>query len=348
MVNRRIHALRSSKTHAHTGPAVGFGARDTGVPTWNTDVTRRGCLVWAALAAWPARAAAFALSFVPMASGLWLVPAAEGDGSAADRGQVSNLLLAVDTTEGWLVGSGPSPAFGRALRGALDVRWPGRRWTVVSPWAHPEAVLGVAGLGPVQTVAHAAVAQQMAERCAGCIERLRQRLGSAASDLGISDPVRLPATQLNGPQGQLGPFDWWRAARDARTTTTVWLHRASGITFAPGLLWAGAPDGRDADIAELAAATAALRALPGLPAAARWLGEQGPLQDADAAARTARYWQALLASVGQSLDAGDSGMQPPAALDGVPPALLRDPRHALNWQRAWRQLESRWLQRSLR
>lgn len=348
MVNRRIHALRSSKTHAHTGPEAGLNARDTGVPTWNTDVTRRGCLVWAALAAWPAKAAGFALTFTPLAPGLWWVPAADGDGSAADRGQVSNLLLAVDATQGWLIGSGPSPAFGRALRGALDARWPGRHWTVVSPWAHPETVLGVAGLGPVQTVGHAEVAQQMDERCAGCIERLRQRLGSAASDLGDGDPVRLPATRLHGLQGQLGPFDWWRAARDARTTTTVWLHRASGVAFAPGLLWADAPDGRDADIAELAPATLALQALPGLPATVRWLGEQGPLQDADAAARTARYWQALLAAVEQGLDAGDSGLQAPESLPGVPPALLRDPRHALNWQRAWRQLESRWLQRSLR
>lgn len=348
MVIRLPHTLGRSKTHARGERDVLHTPRGTGVSSWNTSVTRRGCLAGLLAAAWPIAGAAFDLAFRPLAPGVWQVPSADGDGSAADRGQVSNLLLAVGDAEGWLIGSGPSPAFGRALRAALDARWPGRRWTVISPWAHPEAVLGVAGLGDVHTVGHAEVAEQMAERCASCIARLKQRLGAAAADLGDGDPVRLPGERLTGTQGRLGPFDWWRAARDTRTTTTVWLHRASGVAFAPGLLWGDAPDGRDADIAELAGHTAGLKALPGLPPAVRWLGEQGPLQDGAAVDHAAVYWQALLAAAQRGLDEGDSGLQPPLALPGVPPALLHDPRHALNWQRAWRQLESRWLQRSLR
>lgn len=319
-------------------------------------MTRRACLAQALglglgmglLAACGAAAAETDLPLQPLAPGLWQVPAAEGDGSAADRGRVSNLLVAVLGPQGWLIGSGPSPAFGRLLRQTLDRHWPGLRWAVISPWAHPEAVLGTAGLGEVETLGHAEVARQMAERCAGCIERLKQRLGAAAVDLGNGDPVRLPATPLTGLYGRLGPFDWWLAARDARTATTVWLHRDSGVAFAPGLLWAGAPDGRDAEITELAAATAGLMTLPGLPPAVRWLGEQGPLLDAGAAARTAHYWRALLAAVQRGLDDGEGGETAPATLPGVPEALTRDPRHALNWQRAWRQAESRWLQRSLR
>lgn len=284
----------------------------------------------------------------PLAPSLWWVPAAPGDGSAADRGRVSNLLIAVAGDDGWLLGSGPTPAFGRALRAALDARWPGRRWTVVHPWAHPEAVLGAAGLGAVELAAHDDVARQMAARCAGCIERLRVRLGAAASDLDGGDPVRLPSRRLHGERGRLGPFDWWRVTRDDATTTTVWAHRDSAVVHAPGLLWGeGAPDGRDADIEALARATAGLATLPGLPESPRWLGGQGG-PGADAAARASAYWQALLAAVARGLDDGDSGVAPPASLPGVGPAMLRDPRHALNWQRAWRQSEERWLQRSLR
>jgi hypothetical protein len=300
-------------------------------------VTRRSLLLLPLAWIGPSRPAAADAIDVPIQAldrGLWWVPAAAGDGNAQDRGRVSNLLIAVQANQGWLIGSGPSPAFGRALRAALDARWPRRHWTVVSAWPHPEAVLGVAGLGTVVHAGHAEVAQQMSERCAGCIERLKLRLGAAAVDLGSANPVRLPTVRLRGESGRLGPFDWWRLARDARTTTTVWAHRASAVVFSPGLLWgAGAPDGRDAEIGELAAATARLADLPGRPHPARWLGEQGPLQDDDAAAaNTAHYWRALLAAADEGLDRGDSGEQAPTALPGVGSAMLRDPHHALNWQ----------------
>lgn len=285
----------------------------------------------------------------PLGPSLWQVVAADGDGDAGNRGQVSHLLVAVEGDEGWLLGSGPSPAFGRRLRATLEARWPGRRWTVVSAWAHPEAVLGVAGLGAVRHVGHAEVARQMAERCAGCVERLRQRLGAAAADLGEGDPVRLPGQHLTGDRGLLGPFDWWRVARDAHSTTTVWAHRAAGLVFAPGLLWGGgAPDGRDTDIAALLQATAALARLPGRPAPARWLGDQGEPMGEDGPRQVQHYWQALLAAVAKGLDDGDAGLDVPATLPGVPGTRTADARHALNWQRAWRQSEERWLQRSLR
>jgi hypothetical protein len=324
-------------------------------------------------------------TLVPLAEHLWLVPAATGDGDSANRGQVSNLLVAVEplpptaTPPGaappvrlWLVGSGPSPAFGQALACALHARWPGARRDVASPWPHPEAVLGVQGLGARSHAAHADVARQMAQRCATCLDRLRARLGAAAADLGDGDPVALPDTLLTGDQGAWGPWRWWRLQRAEDTTVTVWWHAPSGIAFAPGLLGDGrAPDGRDADIVLLARSTTLLarRSLPpAWPASTRWVGEQGPLQAPTAPAAAAAYWRALLQAVDEGLDRGDSGEAPPARLPDLPgevasglpgplPGALpahpmadftASPLHALNWQRAWRQAESRWLQRSLR
>lgn len=328
------------------------------VPLRDTRVTQRRALLASLGAlglgrALPARADS-GRGWRPLAPGLWWLPAAEGDGGAADRGQVSQLLLATAGGRLWLLGSGPSPAFGLRLAGTLQARWPGRPLTVVSPWPRPELVLGVAGLearwvDAVVHVAHAEVAAQMAQRCPGCVERLRARLGAAAEDLDPGDPVRLPASLLQGERGGLGPWRWWRLARADDVTVTVWQHAASGWAFAPGLLWGrAAPDGRDADIARLAQATAALPGLPGLARPAGWIGEQGGPQEAGAAAAAAGYWAALQAAVATALERGDSGEAAPAALPGVAASFTAEPRHALNWQRAWRQAEERWLQRSLR
>jgi hypothetical protein len=284
-----------------------------------------------------------------LAPGLWWVPAQPGEADAVNRGQINHLLLASSGGRLWLIGSGPTPAFGRRLAALLRGRWGPRPLTVVSPWPHPELVLGVAGLGDALHVAHTEVAAQMARRCAGCVERLRQRLGPSADDLGAGDPFRAPTSLLTGDSGGLGPWRWWRLDRAADTTVTVWQHTASGIVFAPGLLGdGGVPDGRDADIDRLARSTAALAALPGLRTVRGWIGEQGALLPPSAAREAAGYWNALQSAVATGLDRGDSGITPPTTLPGIPSAHTIHPHHALNWQRAWRQAEEAWLQRSLR
>lgn len=316
--------------------------RDSAVTVRRTVLA--GLLAWAVAPV----GAAGTLTWRPLAPGLWWLPGATGDGSEADRGQVSHLLLASAGGRLWLLGSGPSPAFGRRLLQSLHTRWGRRPITVISPWPRPELVLGVAGLGEVQHVAHAEVAAQMAQRCAGCVQRLRGRLGAAAVDLGDSDPVRLPTRLLQGAQGSLGPWRWWRLQRADDVSVTVWQHRPSGFVAAPGLLWHGAPDGRDADIARLAAATTALAQLPGLRRPAGWIGEQGSVQAPAAASEAAAYWQALQTVVAAALERGDSGETAPATLPGIAPHVTAHPHHALNWQRAWRQSEAALLQRNLR
>lgn len=284
-----------------------------------------------------------------LADDLWWLPSALGETDAHNRGHVANLIVALHEGRLWLVGSGPSPAFGHALRCVLHARWPALPIVLISPWPHPEIVMGAAGLQPDEHWAHAEVALQMAQRCPGCVERLRARLGAAAVDLGERDPSRVPQHTADGDRGRLGPFCWWRLQRADDVTVTVWAHEAARIAFAPGLLWDGrAPDGRDADLQRLTDSTAALPDLPGLPQPLRWVGEQGGPQPASAPAAAAAYWRALLAAVRAALDRGDLGTQPPPTLDGIDPAFTASPLHALNWQRAWRQEESRWLQRSLR
>ena len=262
-----------------------------------------------------------ALQIQRLASNLWWVPAATGDSDARNRGQVSNLVLVRDgagaSARWWALGSGPSPAWGRALACQLRTRLGARITDVISPWARPELVLGVDGLGGALAPrhwAHADVADAMAQQCRHCVDRLRVRLGAAASDLG-DDPIRLPDQLLHGAQGRLGPFDWWRLPRADNRWVTVWRFAPAGapvVWVAHGLLQgAGPPDGRDADLALLQQSSAQLAQLAAADGpTARHVGEQGPLLAADGPAVHARYWAGLLASARAAVDRGDAETAP--------------------------------------
>jgi hypothetical protein len=279
-----------------------------------------------------------AVRLQPLQAGVWLVPglgSPNGEPDAGNRGQVANLLVVADGERLWLVGSGPSPAFGRRLACELR-RQLGREPTdAIAPWAHPELVLGQSGLGPaVRLHAHRAVAEAMREQCPGCVERLRARLGGAAADLD-GEPVRLPQQWVDGERGTLGPFDWWALARGDGQVVTVWRLRGARWQTAHGLLWGdGPPDGRSADLQRLAASTAALAAAS--DAARRWVPEQGPVLSAAAARAHHRYWQALLQAAERDVAQGGAEVEAPPARGG-PPGWSRHLRHGLNWQRAWRQ-----------
>lgn len=282
-----------------------------------------------------------AVRFESLGQGLWLIPAAQGDSNAANRGFVSHLLLAREGRRLWLVGSGPSPAFGRGLDCQVRKRFGASVTDVVDPWAKAELALGNAGFPRARVWAHESVAQAMAEQCPHCVERLRERLGEAAVDLG-DVPVRLPGELLHGDHGRLGPFDWWALPRAPGRVVTVWRHRAAAVTAAPGLLWFDGPaDGRDADLATLAASTA--RAATLAPPGGRWVGESGPVgADRDVAAHVA-YWADVLGAARAAVEAGRLDATQPRAAGAWPGDWAAHARHALNWQRAWRQAEDRWL-----
>ncbi len=207
-------------------------------------------------------------------AGVWWLRAARGDADANNRGVVSNLLIVRDGRRVWAVGSGPSPAFGRAL-GCVVRRDVGHAITdVISPWPRPELVLGAAGLPQARHWAHVDVAQAMRAQCARCVIRLRQRLGAAAVDLGAANACVGPSAGCTEPDGQLGPFDWWRLQRAPGVPVTVWQVRGRGAMTAHGLLWAGdAPDLRDSRVEAMRAATAQLALIAG--DATTLMGEQG-------------------------------------------------------------------------
>jgi hypothetical protein len=291
------------------------------------------------------------------AAGLWWVRAARGDATADNRGQVSNLLVLRDGQRVWLVGSGPTRAFGRKLDCVVR-RVLGRPVSdIISPRAHPELVLGATGMPRARHWAHADVARAMRRDCSDCVERLRRRLGAAAFDLGpAARAFRLPERLVHGEHGMLGPFSWWRIERAPGIALTVWRVRAQPVMTAHGLLWGGAaPDLRDSAIAPMQAATQRLRALaleaprPATADARRGsplllLGEQGePAPIAEIEAHLA-YWTALAGAVASAQERAADATQVPRTLDDVAPSRMWGQAHELNWQRAWRQAEDRALE----
>jgi hypothetical protein len=274
-----------------------------------------------------------------LVDGLWWVRGERGEADANNRGVVSNLLIVRNGRRVWAIGSGPSPAFGRAL-GCVVQRETGQAITdVISPWPHPELVLGAAGLPGARHWAHADVAQSMRKQCARCVMRLRQRLGAAAVDLGqASRRVRLPERMLRGDHGELGPLAWWRLSRAPDAPVTVWQVRRNGVMTAHGLLWAGdAPDLRDSRVEAMRAATQQLALIA--RDASSLLGEQGePVGTAEIDEHSV-YWNALAAAIQGAQSRGDDATALQTSLPGVDASRTAGTAHALNWQRAWRHAE---------
>lgn len=290
-----------------------------------------------------------ALRVESLAGGLWWVPAAGLDTDDVNRGHVYNLIVAEHAGGLWLVGSGPSPVFGRALRCQLQARLGLPVVAVANPVARAEWVLGNGGFIGLDIWAPQAVAAAMATQCPGCVTRVRARLGPtvAAADLG-DDPVRLPAQTLAGTEGHWGPYRWRLVARGGGHWTTVWSWRvpapdsagsAMAFTFAPGLLGGEAqPDTHEAELARLPGLLSQL--LQQAVAGERWLPEHGGPLAAAAVSAQQRYWQALVSRAQAGVARGET--LPPAETSspaGWPAGWERHPRHALAWQRAWRQAE---------
>jgi hypothetical protein len=272
---------------------------------------------------------------------VWRVAGQNGEATEANRGAISNLLVVHQGRRTWLLGSGPTPAFGRALKCRLQAALGWRVTDVVSPWPRPELVLGATAFPEARLWSHAEVAAAMRERCPRCVERMKPRLAGAAGDLGPR-PIRIAKHLLQGEQGTVGPFRWWRLQRSDATAVTVFRLATQPLWVAHGLLWADAPpDLRDAELRPMAASYAKLAELATADGdAARWLPEQGEVMGADAPVRHARYLQQLQADVLAALRQGtlETDPPPPPAAQSLP--LDDGLRHSLNWQRAWHLLEA--------
>lgn len=301
-----------------------------------------GCALPAAAATAPSALPALAA----VAPGLWRLPVADGaEPDAGNGGRTVQLVFAVDDDgRGWLVGSGPSPAFGGQLAAALAAQGLPPVAAIVHTRAHPALALGNAAFPAATAWALRAVAARMAANCPDCVARLRAELGDGADASLAADAVRVPQSLVDADgatAGRLGPFEWQAASRGPEAPLLLLRHRASGAVIAQGLLWAGAvPSLAEADAQALGAAWRALRRQLGPHG--RAIGEQGAVAGAASVQRHLDYLDVLRDAVDARLQAGDSEAGAAAAI--VLPAFAGLPgygrRHPLNVQRLWREREA--------
>jgi len=268
----------------------------------------------------------------PVATGIWRVPAARGRPDAANGGLTIQLVLVREGRRLWLVGSGPTPAFGRALACAARQAAGGPVTDLVNTHVAPELSLGNSAFPRARLWALPEVIAAMHERCGACLASLRDQVGRAGASLDERDAIQLPRRAVRGPR--LGPFEVLALARQPGEPTLVLRHR--GIVIAQGLLWAGdVPDLYGTNSASL---LDSLERLDRFAAGARLLGQQGELADAGAIDAQRRYLLALRGAIHARLAAGEvQGEVPLPGYAGMPGYAQL---HPLNVQRVWRELES--------
>jgi hypothetical protein len=272
----------------------------------------------------------------------WRVPAARGDPDAGNGGLTTQLVVVRDGERVWLLGSGPTPAFGVALACSVR-RLLGRGVTdVVNARAAPELAMGNLAFEGARLWALRDVADMMRARCERCRDRLQARIGETGASL-RPDAVRvpfMPVDRAGDDAGTLGPFRWVALARTEGERVLVLRHGADRLVVAPGLLWAGdVPDLRETDDRLLLASLMALR---GFAAGARVLGEQGEPSRVDAVDAHVDYLLALRAAIAPRLRSGDERAAMGQSVDL--PAFQALPgyafRHPLNVQRVYREMET--------
>jgi hypothetical protein len=272
---------------------------------------------------------------------IWLhTGQADALSSPHNRGHISNIIFVLDTAEekpkGWLVGSGPDAATGRALACHIKQSLGITVTDLVSTRAYPESVLGAAGLPDVRHWALPNVQAAMTARCERCLNRLELAINSSAP---LVPSVALPTHLIVG--GQLGPFEVMAVEVQAHESVALLRHRNSDTWLLPGVVWGNglAPQGREADADHLLDILARLA----LRQPTRIIPEQGGIGGGGLIVKNINYWNRLLESVnkrwrsGENSDKQATGLLPVDAENASPQTILRD---QLNAQRVWQKVEN--------
>ena len=276
-----------------------------------------------------------------VSANVWRVVAARGEPEESNRGVTTQLVLARDRDRLWLIGSGPSPAFGAALSCAVQRTTGHTVSDVVNTRSTPELAMGNVAFANARLWALPDVMAAMQTRCLQCQAQLRARLGIAGISLQpqLVRVPRDPVAAAGVTTGRLGPFEWRALERMPGERVLVLRHCHDRIVVAQGLLWADdVPDLRDTRSDTL---LASWRTLLAFSAGSRLLGEQGGVVGPAAVGRHITYLESLRRAVEPSLIRGDLQGASGSALELTEFASLPGYaiRHPINVQRVWLELE---------
>lgn len=286
-----------------------------------------------------------------LAPDLWILHGYEDNSNPGNQGRIGNIVFARENTggtpRGWLVGMGASEKMGQLLRCSLDRQLRMTVTDIVSARAHPESVLGASAFERAEHWALPQVAQAMRERCPKCSQQLALTLDQKSI---MTQKIAIPNKSIRASAWAAlagksitttGPFEVSEVMLNTQEWTTVFRHSASGIWFAPGLVWAAhlTPDIRDADVYRIMMALELL--LQHAPSIV--IAEQGAIGDRQMVASNLRYWKKLQMQTAEAIRMGatDANRQlgEPQQTANTSLQTLNQQRHSLNQQRVWRQLE---------
>lgn len=279
-----------------------------------------------------------------IAPGVWVWPGAAEDIEPGNRGHVATQVLIAQGRRATLIDPGPGLAHGRQVMRSARCELGLEIDRVLNSHAHAENVLGNAAFGPpagsAAIEATASTRQSMAQRCESC----RRAIADATADPALAQtPILLPAPVLqDGQRWRSDSGDWLTLEfRSAHSESDLaWWNERERLLVAPSLLY----QDRLPELAQgsLQGWIAALQALDRLQPE-RLVGNR-PMARAGLAA-TLDYLCELERQVLQALESGLSATE---AMRLERPARQRlaghAERHGFNLQRAWRELEPRWIQ----
>jgi len=318
------------------------------------------CLLWLCAAApaatGPTRiecAQAESVNWQAAAPGVWVwLPDQANEISPDNQGHVLPISVVVDAGEALVVDPGPSHRQGLRIRASLVCRFGARvRW-IVNTHAHAESVLGnsafadLQALGLLDIAATAGTREAMQRRCEQCLPYLTELISSEAmQDTRITLPNR---TLAEGQTLAVGRVRLQvMEVRNAHTESDLLLWDTRRR-----LLWAGGLvyDGRIPELAQ-GSLNGWLQALqrvsawhPATVISAAWSTSADADQLPPAVQATRQYLQALRMRILQAMDAGLDGSDlRPLELPDYRHWTGYSERHGFNVQRAWRELESEWM-----
>lgn len=277
-----------------------------------------------------------------LAPDVWWLPAARGRPNASNGGATSQLLLVRDGNKLWLMGSGPTPAFGQALACAIEHTTGQSVTDIVNTRAAPELAMGNVAFPGARIWALADVAAAMQQRCLECQQHLKAEIGAAGVSL-QADQIRAPTLFVPGSDkqqrsGTWGPFDWRALARSDDENVLALRHRRSGVLLAQGLLWAcDVPDLHHTGLGFVDS----LQVLKAWVGDAQVLGEQGGVSNAAGIQQHIHYLQALREAITPRLARGEvwDSTTDTLALPQFAHLPSYATRHAANVQHLWLLLE---------
>ncbi len=287
--------------------------------------------------------------------GVWAwLPVREADIDRGNAGHVAPTVAVIDRGEALLIDPGPHHLHGLRVRKSLRCRFGVRPVWIVNTHAHAENVLANSAFadlqrqGKLRIAASAPTMDAMRKRCPDCLASLTSKLGHRImrgtrivlpeTVLQVGDVLRVGARRLRV-----------HAIERAHTEGDLVLwDEASRILFVGGLAYGR----RVPELAQgrLSGWLAALKGLAEVPARGVLGTSWSPVSEgqiAETLSLTLGYLGALRDAVQAAMDTGQMAPSPTtAALEQYRAWPGYDERHHFNVQRAWRELEADWFQRT--